>query len=47
MGGTIVEKCEDKFYNTCTVWSPKGEIVTKFRKVRDFFTPLIYLVMFY
>ncbi|XP_014232638.1 omega-amidase NIT2 [Trichogramma pretiosum] len=36
IGGTIPEKDGDKYYNTCTVWNPKGELVAKHRKVHLF-----------
>jgi omega-amidase len=36
IGGSIPEKDDGKLYNTCTVYSPKGELVTVFRKVHLF-----------
>lgn len=33
VGGSFVEKCFGKLYNTCTVWGPDGELVAKHRKV--------------
>lgn len=33
VGGTFVERCCEKLYNTCTVWGPEGELVAKHRKV--------------
>lgn len=33
VGGSIVERSRDKLYNTCCVWSPAGELVTKYRKI--------------
>ncbi|XP_062537035.1 omega-amidase NIT2-like [Armigeres subalbatus] len=33
VGGSIVEKCCGKLYNTCTVWGPDGELVAKHREV--------------
>ncbi|XP_018330303.1 omega-amidase NIT2-like [Agrilus planipennis] len=33
VGGTIPEKVDDKIYNTCTVWDPKGEMILKYRKL--------------
>lgn len=33
VGGSIVETCCGKLYNTCTVWGPEGELVAKHRKV--------------
>lgn len=36
VGGTIPEIDEnDKIYNTCTIFSPQGELVKKYRKVRE------------
>lgn len=34
VGGSIPEKDGDKYFNTCTVFSPSGEMVAKHRKVR-------------
>lgn len=39
VGGTIVEKESmesDKMFNTVTVWSPEGQLVTKYRKLHSF-----------
>ncbi|KAL1752953.1 carbon-nitrogen hydrolase [Schizophyllum commune] len=37
IGGTIPEKADDTFYNTCTVYSPTaGELVALYRKVHLF-----------
>ncbi|KAK9728218.1 Omega-amidase nit3 [Basidiobolus ranarum] len=37
VGGSIPEKSDDdKFYNTCTVYNPKGELVAKHRKIHLF-----------
>ncbi|RZB39982.1 CN hydrolase domain containing protein [Asbolus verrucosus] len=36
IGGTFPEKDNNKFYNTCTVWNPQGEMVAKFRKMHLF-----------
>nr|XP_044248978.1 omega-amidase NIT2-like [Drosophila takahashii] len=37
VGGTLPEKGEsDAVYSTCTVWSPEGHLVAKFRKVHLF-----------
>lgn len=33
VGGTIPERDADRLYNTCTVWSPSGELIAKYRKV--------------
>lgn len=33
VGGSFVERCDGKLYNTCTVWGPDGELVAKHRKV--------------
>lgn len=33
VGGTIPEICDDKIYNTCTVWDPNGNMIAKHRKV--------------
>ena len=35
--GSIFEKSEDKIYNTATVINPKGEIVTRYRKMFPFY----------
>jgi omega-amidase len=36
VGGSIPERSNGKFYNTCTVYSPKGELVAIHRKVHLF-----------
>ncbi|XP_058466170.1 omega-amidase NIT2-like [Malaya genurostris] len=38
IGGTIPEKVdtENKIYNTCTVWSPEGQLLAKYRKIHLF-----------
>lgn len=35
IGGSIPERDinDNKLYNTCTVWSPMGELIGKYRKV--------------
>lgn len=33
VGGSIPEICDDKIYNTCTVWDPNGNMIAKHRKV--------------
>lgn len=33
VGGSIIEQENDKLYNTCTVWSPSGELIARHRKV--------------
>jgi len=33
VGGSIPEICDDKVYNTCTVWDPNGNLIAKHRKV--------------
>lgn len=33
VGGSIPEICDDKVYNTCTVWDPNGNMIAKHRKV--------------
>ncbi|XP_055587059.1 omega-amidase NIT2-like [Uranotaenia lowii] len=33
VGGSFVELCDGKLYNTCTVWGPDGSLVAKHRKV--------------
>lgn len=34
IGGSIIERVEpDKFFNSCTVWSPQGKLIGKHRKV--------------
>lgn len=36
VGGSIPERHGDKLYNTCTIFNPKGELITKHRKVHLF-----------
>ncbi|XP_017781747.1 PREDICTED: omega-amidase NIT2 [Nicrophorus vespilloides] len=36
VGGTIPEIYENKYYNTCTVWNPCGEMIAKYRKIHLF-----------
>lgn len=38
IGGTIPERDsnDNKLYNTCTVWSPTGDLIAKYRKVSTF-----------
>lgn len=36
VGGSIPEKSGDKLYNTCTVYSPQGDLVAVHRKVHLF-----------
>ncbi|XP_062537062.1 omega-amidase NIT2-like [Armigeres subalbatus] len=38
IGGTIPErnKTENKIYNTCTVWSPEGNLMATYRKIHLF-----------
>lgn len=33
VGGSIVESCGGRLYNTCTVWGPEGDLVATYRKV--------------
>lgn len=33
VGGSIPEICDEKVYNTCTVWDPSGNMIAKHRKV--------------
>lgn len=35
IGGTIPERDSNnnKLYNTCTIWSPSGDLIAKYRKV--------------
>jgi predicted amidohydrolase len=33
VGGSIPELCDDKIYNTCTVWNPNGNMIATYRKV--------------
>lgn len=37
IGGTIPERDnnDNKLYNTCTVWSPSGDLIAKYRKVHE------------
>lgn len=37
VGGTIPERdpSDNKLYNTCTIWSPTGELIGKYRKVSE------------
>lgn len=45
IGGTFPEKDDNKLYNTCTVWNPQGELIAKFRKVRDnYFQEIMVLI---
>ncbi|XP_007493638.1 omega-amidase NIT2 [Monodelphis domestica] len=36
IGGSIPEKDDEKFYNTCTVFGPDGSLLTKHRKIHLF-----------
>ncbi|XP_035447661.2 omega-amidase NIT2 isoform X2 [Spodoptera frugiperda] len=36
VGGTLPERCGDKFYNTCTVWDSAGNLIAQHRKVHLF-----------
>lgn len=37
IGGSIIERDErDKYFNTCTVWSPTGKLIGKHRKIHLF-----------
>ncbi|CAG9857620.1 unnamed protein product [Phyllotreta striolata] len=38
IGGTLpeIDKDNQKFYNTCTVWNPDGDLIAKFRKMHLF-----------
>ncbi|XP_055381147.1 omega-amidase NIT2-like [Condylostylus longicornis] len=37
IGGSVIEKdFNGKLYNTCTVWSPTGELIAKHRKIHLF-----------
>ncbi|XP_022163534.1 omega-amidase NIT2-like [Myzus persicae] len=36
VGGSIPELCDNKVYNTCTVWDPNGNLIAKHRKVHLF-----------
>lgn len=33
IGGSICEKQDEKFYNSCTVWNKEGELMTTYRKL--------------
>lgn len=33
VGGTIIERRNDKLYNTCTIWNPNGELIARHSKV--------------
>jgi len=36
VGGSIPERDNNTLYNTCTIWSPAGELIGKFRKIHLF-----------
>ncbi|XP_030762381.1 omega-amidase NIT2 [Sitophilus oryzae] len=36
VGGTYPEIDNNKYYNTCTVWNPKGELIATYRKMHLF-----------
>ncbi|XP_050525801.1 omega-amidase NIT2 [Daktulosphaira vitifoliae] len=36
VGGSIPELCDDKVYNTCTVWDSSGNMIAKHRKMHLF-----------
>lgn len=36
VGGTFPEIDNNKFYNTCTVWGPEGNLIAKYRKMHLF-----------
>lgn len=36
IGGTFPELEGDKYYNTCTVWNPEGQLIAKYRKMHLF-----------
>lgn len=36
VGGTFPELDDNKFYNTCTVWNPQGQLIAKYRKMHLF-----------
>ncbi|XP_055322740.1 omega-amidase NIT2 [Sitodiplosis mosellana] len=38
IGGTIPERdnSDNKLYNTCTIWSPSGDLIAKYRKMHLF-----------
>lgn len=33
VGGSIIERDNDKLYNTTTIWDPNGELIARHRKV--------------
>lgn len=35
VGGSIIERDNDKLYNTCTVWNTNGELIARHRKVYE------------
>lgn len=47
IGGTIPERdsSDNKLYNTCTVWSPSGDLIAKYRKVCYFFSHPRYFIL--
>lgn len=36
VGGSVPERCNEKYYNTCLVFNPNGDIVAKHRKMHLF-----------
>ncbi|XP_030369836.1 omega-amidase NIT2-like [Scaptodrosophila lebanonensis] len=36
IGGSIIERDGNRLYNTCTVWSPTGQLIGKHRKIHLF-----------
>ena len=36
IGGTIPERDGDKLFNTCTIWSPTGDLISTYRKMHLF-----------
>lgn len=36
VGGTFPERCENKLFNTCTVWSANGDLIAQHRKIHLF-----------
>ena len=36
IGGTIPERDGEKLFNTCTIWNPNGELISKYRKMHLF-----------
>ncbi|XP_075226379.1 omega-amidase NIT2 isoform X2 [Lycorma delicatula] len=36
VGGSLPEKFENKYYNTCTIWGPDGELIDYHRKIHLF-----------